>query len=457
MGQDSRQSLREKNESSDFGSHPAMRRLDGPAWKLCHLITNHIKSAARRVAMDTLPFTILLLGEPFFWLVRMRHRRQERNVSSFGQVLIVRLDEIGDVVMTTPFLRELRRNLPTAHITLVVKPAIYNLVELCPYVNTILTYDWSWSLPGPLNHLQRTARALQLARKDLWILHLDLAVVPRWEADYYHAGFLAYFSGASRRLSYSANVTDVKRDVNRGFDHLFTDVLYDNTAKHEVEHNLDVIRALGCMVHDDRLELWLSPEDGVTAEEFLTSHAVHHDSFLIACGAGAGAPKRVWPLANFIELVQWLQKEYDAYTVVVGGPGDELLGQELHRQTGDRTINLAGRLTLRQTGAALKRCHLYVGNDAGPMHIAAAVGLSVVEISCHPRSGSPLHYNSPKRFGPWGVPHTILQPDKALDPCSDGCNAAEAHCICGITVEQVKQAIACQLAQQHNSFLCEKG
>ncbi|MEM1995641.1 MAG: glycosyltransferase family 9 protein [Thermoplasmatales archaeon] len=361
------------------------------------------------------------------------------DLSQVKRVLVIRLDEIGDVVMTTPFLRELRRNLPDAWITLVVKPQVYNLVELCPYVNEVLTYDWSTN--RYLRPLQRHWRALKLARQHLWQRHFDLAIIPRWDADHYHATFVAYFSGAPWRVGYSENVNDRKQRLNGGFDHLLTRVLNDNTVKHEVEHNLEVICFLGGEVREDRLELWLGEEDEAFAERVLKSHGVRDGEPLIAFAPGAGAPKRMWPISNFIELGAWLKREYNAYIVAVGRPGEEQLGQELQRRLGDRAINVVGQTTLRQTAALLKCCQLFVGNDAGPMHLAAAAGVPVVEISCHPLNGSPLHPDSPECFGPWGVPHVVLQLEKPLAPCSEGCEAAQAHCILGVTVARVKDTI----------------
>src|SRR5215470_11631701 len=87
------------------------------------------------------PQVICWLGEPFFRLLSLRRGEGEVDLSQVNRVLIARLDEIGDVILTSAFLREFRRLLPAAWITLVVKPAVYNLVELCPYVNEVLTYD----------------------------------------------------------------------------------------------------------------------------------------------------------------------------------------------------------------------------------------------------------------------------------------------------------------------------
>jgi heptosyltransferase-2 len=156
----------------------------------------------------------------------------------------------------------------------------------------------------------------------------------------------------------------------------------------------------------------------------------------------------MWPIANFIGLGEWLRSNYHARLVVLGGVGEERLGEELQRQLGHMVINAVGWTTLRQTGALLKRCHLYVGNDAGPMHLAAAAGIPVIEISCHPLDGSPSHPNSPKRFGPWRVPHVVLRPETARDACSEACTAHQAHCILEVSLEEVKEAVAKEVSRQ---------
>src|SRR3990172_7058464 len=113
-----------------------------------------------------------LVGEPCFRLFGMPRDGGEIDPGCLKRVLVVRLDEIGDVIMTTPFLRELRRLLPDAWITLVVKPAVHNLVERCPYVNEVLTYDWRGS--RYVQPLQRRWRALALAYRHFWHRQFDV-------------------------------------------------------------------------------------------------------------------------------------------------------------------------------------------------------------------------------------------------------------------------------------------
>ncbi len=399
----------------------------------------------------TSPGTAHLIGECAFRFLGMRRKREDVSFLKVERVLVIRLDEIGDLINSTPFLRELRRNLPRASITLVVKPAVRDLVERCPYVNEVVTYDWS--TPLHRQDLHRHERALRLAWQHLWRRRFDLAIVPRWDTDYYHAQFVAYFSGARWRMTYSEGVTEEKRLLNAGLNRLFTHVFNSETIEHEVQRSLGVIRFLGGTIEDDRLELWIGEEDQAFVKRTLESYGVHRNDVLIALGPGAGSPKRMWPVTKFLELSDWVIQQTNIRIIVLGGQGEESLGQLLHCHLGERVINMVGRTTLRQAGALLKRCQLFVGNDAGPMHLAAAAGVPVVEISCHPRDGSPHHYNSPVRFRAWGVPHHVLQPETAVSPCIGACNANHAHCIETISVDQVKEAALAQLTQNTESII----
>lgn len=358
--------------------------------------------------------------------------------SDAEHVLIIRLDEIGDVLMTSPMLRELRRNLPDAEISVIVKPGVRNLIALCPYIDEVLTYDWR--APRLVRPFVRHWRALRLARRHLWKRDIDLAINPRWGVDSYYATPLMRLSRADTRVGYSERVTPAKQRHNRGHDGMLTHVITDSTVKHEVEHNLEVIRFLGGDVRDDRLEVWVSQKDEQSAARLLEKKHVSGESLLVALSPGARDAKRRWPLADFESLGRWLRDEHGATLLVVGGPAERPLGQHLIRGLRTDVINTAGRTTLRQAAALLKRCDLFVGNDTGLMHLASAAHVPVVEISCHPTTGSPLAANAPQRFGPWKVPSVVLQPRVAQPPCVEGCRADRPHCIRQVTVAQVKDA-----------------
>jgi len=359
-------------------------------------------------------------------------------------ILIVRLDGIGDMVLTSPFLRELRRNAPGALITLIVKPETRNLVEFCPYVNEVLVFDWRDF--GPLSELWRLAGTAVFARKHLRV-RFDLAVLPRWGADFYQETFLAYFSGAPCRVAYSEFSNEPKARLNRGYDRLLTRPLEGAGPKHQVEWNLDFLLSLGGNIVDKRLELWLTEDDRCFARQALAARAVREGEVLIAFAPGAGAKKRCWPVERWIELGRRLHCEFGPRIVLLGGKAEGDFGARIERELSGIAINLMGQLTLRQTGAILENCSLTVSNDSGPMHLAAAAGSGVVEISCHPRGGDPDHANSPVHFHPWGVPRDVLQPEPAAPSCSGSCTFCVPHCILGIEVATVQQAVRKLLAR----------
>ena len=360
----------------------------------------------------------------------------QSRIEDVHDILVLRPDGVGDVVMTGPFLRELRHARPNARITLIVAPRALNLVQTCPYVDRVLTIP----IPPPTavvdawwRPLARRKAAFSLARRDLWPDSYDLAIVPRWGVDHHEASILAYLSGATNRVGYSEHVSPEKQRRNRGNDRFFTLVIDDRSVKHEVERNLALLSVLQVEPSNDKLEIWLSEEDEDFASEILASP---EDERYVALGPGAGSPNRRWPIGRFVELGRSLTDQ-GARLVVLGGPGEEALGDELRRRLGSKVVNSIGRTTLRQSAAVLKRCSLFCGNDTGPMHLAAAEGIPVVEVSCHSQGGDVLHMNSPLRFGPWGVPRRIVRPKDPADGCTTGCRAPEPHCILKVQVDSV--------------------
>jgi heptosyltransferase-2 len=365
--------------------------------------------------------------EPFLWLAGRRARSPRLLLEKSRNILVIRLDEIGDLVLTTPFLRELRNATPTAWITLVVKPSVLNLVDQCPYVNEVLPYSDDRGMDR-FSVFERFRRAVSASRKHLWRRRYDVAIVPRWDIDLYDAIVLAYFSGARWRVGYSHG------DY---LDRFLSYRLRNGSLKHEVERNLEVLRSVGSHVGKNTLEVWLAHEDRVFADKVVGRIAAGSDSPIIAIAPGAGAPIRRWPLDRFTEVAGWLISRFNARVVVVGGNQD---GHFNVQEYGPSIVDMVDKTTLRQTAAILERCVLFIGNDSGPMHLAAAAGAPIVEISCHPMTASTAHSNSPSRFGPWGVAHRVIQP-LPLPGCSAGCRSDGPHCILEITVDQVKEAV----------------
>jgi heptosyltransferase-2 len=355
------------------------------------------------------------------------------------RILVVRLDRIGDVVMMGAFLRELRRGFPEAWVTLVVRPATFNLVETCPYVNEVVIFG---DPPVRLFHQGiRLIRTLYLGLFRFRREKYDLAVLPRWDFDSFAGSLLCLLSGASWRVAYSEHVNVKKADFNRGYDCFFTHTIDRRSGRHEVESNLDLLKCLGVAPAEDRLELWWTQEDDDCVEATLQSGGLAGGGRLVALAPGAAEANKIWPMSRFSEVGRWVQREYGASLVVVGGASESAMVHALVEELKPAAVSVAGKLTLRQTVALLRRCMFFVGNDSGPMHLAAAAGIPVVAVYRCVRNGDPGRVQSPSRFGPWGVPHGILQPEHSVLPCVDHCLSSSPHCILEVSVPQVLTAI----------------
>jgi len=354
-------------------------------------------------------------------------------------VLVIRPDAVGDLVLMSAFLRELRKSKKEARIILVVDERFANLLELCPWIDELQTFNSVGAVPAW--RFRKYKQVWKFARTSLRKKQIDLALLPRWDVDFHHAASTAYFSGARARIGYSETVHPGKQWFNRGSDKLLTRAIDDREPKHEVERNLDFLRAVGGTAVDDSLELWLSEEDREYAKRVFEPEGVGEDKRIIGLVPGAGHPKRQWPLGRFIQLGLLLLREFDCRIVIVGGPGDRERASRLSEALGPRAVSVAGQTTLRQTAALLERTNLVIANDSGPMHLAAAAGVPVVEISCHPADGDPLHANSPRRFHPWASQYGVVQPKHTQSPCTSSCEWHDAHCILGVSVEMVFEVV----------------
>jgi ADP-heptose:LPS heptosyltransferase len=401
---------------------------------------------AKAVTTVISPRATKILSSPFL------HQRStgegcETAALEAKKILVVRQDSIGDLVLTSSFLRELRRSNPKAWITLVVDSRMLNLVELCGHVNEVIGADLPFC--GANVNLGRVLKAFRFSRERLRSRPFDLALLPRWDCDLYHSAYLAYFSGAAKRVGYSEHVLSSKSDTNRGFDHLLTHAVQDQAPKHEVERNMDLLKRVGGTVRDTQLELWLSNEDREVIDRTLRLNEISSNDAIVALAVGAANRRRKWPLGRFIEIGRHLQRKYGIRIAVVGGAEDRQLGLRV-KDSIPGAACFAGDLSLRQTGALLERTLLVVANDSGPMHIGAAAGCSVLEISCHPKNGDPNHENSPRRFGPWTEDRAVLQPELPTAPCRSGCRENHAHCILGVTADEAKTAAEALLRPRLN-------
>ena len=369
-----------------------------------------------------------------FW--RKWLARTEEVAATPRSILVFRLDELGDVVLTTPLFRELKRLYPNARCTAVVQPAYRAILTTNHNVDEILPLreiEVKW-LPA---RARRLVSALWFYWTRLKGPRFDLALSPRWDVDESLATMLCVLTNAGRRVGHSEQVSAAKRCVNRGFDGAFDVMAPPGPVQHEVDRNLAIVEALGGRVEDRRLEICLTANDRKFASELLT----HHESgrTLVAIGIGGRAASRKWPLESYAELIARLNQHVKVQPILVCAREEETEAEKLADLLVAPPYILSG-VPLRAACAVLERCDLFVGNDSGTAHLAAAMDCPTVVVSRHPLGGDPDHANSPVRFAPRCSRYRMVQPARGAGDCRSACRSTEPHCIKLVTVETVVSA-----------------
>lgn len=377
-------------------------------------------------------------------LARLRAGRPQTldpvRVKDARRILILRLDGIGDFILMSPFFRELRRSAPTAEITLLCMPECEELARLCPYINRVIALPKSWRElnPGKWRFFSECSR---FAKQHLIPLNLDLAVNPRFDADYFHAYFLAAFSGAPIRVGYPAEVSANKRRMNPGYHRLLTHVVEPGPDPHELVRDLHLLGQIGGTAESDKLEFWHDPAARTYAQTLLSD--LPHPRLAVSFSATEN--KKLWPVDRFAAVCERFLRATSGTLVLVGPPADsagaEVLTQLIDPALRDRVFSCVGKTSLTQLAAALAQCDVLLANDSGPAHIAAAAGCGVITVRCHAENGSPMSQYSPARFGPWTARHIACQPQTMTTPCTYECDSKEPHCILQVTSDQVWQAV----------------
>ncbi len=267
------------------------------------------------------------------------------------RILVVSLSNVGDAVMTTPVLEALHRRYPAAVIDIVGDRRSSDLFEFCPYRGRIFHKDKHGGVRG----LMRLIRDLRRTR---YALIVDL-----------RTDGLAYLLLARRRL------TKWGARPPRG--------------PHAVEHLYATVGPMFGTEPIPATRLWLW--DGLEAVAAQMLQPLPAGPRL-ALGPGAKWPPKVWPSGRFIEMVEAVRDLF-AGVVILGGPGDICSALRVARGIRLPCVNLCGRTSLLEDCAVLRRCAVFVGNDSGAGHMAAALETATLTV---------FGPTDPLRFHPWG-------------------------------------------------------
>jgi ADP-heptose:LPS heptosyltransferase len=285
-----------------------------------------------------------------------------------------------------PALRAIHEKFPYAKITVAVGKPGKELLSLAGFADEILEVDRVSLRDGPtLVSIGRIARFVATVRKQKFDFVIDLH-------SYYETNILGFLSGASHRL-YS-------RRENRSLDFLGNfkpQPARERTTAHLVDRYLDLLKPLGIQDPPRTPVLRTRNADDLAVEALLKKEKAQSGELLAGIFPGAGNVSRLWPLEKFAEVADHLIRNDRVRVVVFAGPEERELVPKMRSVFPAKTI-FFDRLTIPQLASAQARLTLFISNDTGPAHIAAAVGTPVVVVMDRPEPNSYMPIGDQNRF-----------------------------------------------------------
>jgi ADP-heptose:LPS heptosyltransferase len=345
------------------------------------------------------------------------------------RILAIRLDNLGDVLVTTPAIHAIRESLPNAEITLLASPVGAQAGRLNPDIADVIESDAPWM--DPWQQLPQDPAREQALIATLREEQFDGAVIfTSYRQSPLPAAYLCYLAGIPLRLGAT---------MEGAGSLLTTRLKRQETLAHEVERNLDLVAAVGLATADrrlvldvppgvcDRMDAWWTPESGPRV-------VVH---------PGCSMPARTYPVERYVEVVRLLVERLDAQVAITGAAGErgliDALMAQLSFDVRERVTPLAGTLDFPELCGLIQTADLTITNNTGPMHVAAAVGTPVVALFALT--------NPPEQWGPWMVPHRLLNHDVPCRICYERICPRGHECLASVTPEEVFDAAIELLAE----------
>jgi lipopolysaccharide heptosyltransferase II len=308
--------------------------------------------------------------------------------------LIIRADNLGDLVMSTPAIRALKET-TGAHITVLTSQMATGIAKHISEIDEVITYDLPWVKTNNSinsNSFYEVVSQLREERFDAAVIFTVFSQNPL------PAAMLAYLANIPKRLAYCRE---------NPYD-LLTDWVPDKEPyefiKHQVERDLDLVRTIGATTADDRLALEVSESAWQEAQRKLVSENIDLGKQWIIFHAGVSEVKRQYSEEGWIEAGKKMVEQ--GYQILFTGTKNEkALTDSLVAGIGSNAFSIAGFFSLEEFIAAIKHAPLIVSVNTGTVHIAAAVGTPVVV----------LYATTNPQHSPWKVPSRVLEFDVPIE------------------------------------------
>jgi lipopolysaccharide heptosyltransferase II len=340
-------------------------------------------------------------------------------------VLCIRLDNMGDVLMTTPAIRALRHSLPGRRITLLASAGGAAGAAFMPEIDDVITYASPWmksSAGADADADFALVQALRAHRFDAAVIFTSYSQSPL------PAALLCHLAHIPLRLAHC------HENPYHLLSHWVPDPEPHDTVRHEVRRQLDLVATVGCSAGDERLSFRVTQDDAAWARRHLQAIGIDLARPWVLMHPGASAPSRRYPPALWAEAANRIAAELQCPLVFSGGAEEAQLVDTIRATLAHPSYSMAGKLDLGKFAAVLAQAPLLVANNTGPAHLAAALGTPVVD----------LYALTNPQHTPWQVPSRVLYHDVPCAMCYKSiCPKGHHDCLARLSpVRVAREAIA---------------
>jgi lipopolysaccharide heptosyltransferase II len=366
------------------------------------------------------------------WAIPPRAGTSTPGWSALERILAVRLDAMGDVLLTTPALRAIRASARSARLTLLTSSAGAAAARHVPEVDAVIVHEPSW-MPGGAGTGPDAELALVETLRDrafdgaiVFTVHTQSALP---------AAHLLRLAGIPRVLAHCREnpyglISDWVPEPEPG-----------EATRHEVQRQLDLVRRVGFTTDDERLSFRVPPEAmRRLRDETLPLLGIQPGDGApwVVIHPGASAPSRRYPAERFAAVAGRLATEDGVRIVFTGSANEVPLVERIRVSMGAPSASLAGALTLGELGALLAVAPLLIANNTGPVHVAAALGTPVVD----------LYALTNPQHTPWMVPSRVLNVDVPCAGCRRSvCPLGHGACLALVAPDDVLEAARALLVE----------
>jgi len=317
-----------------------------------------IENPVKKIIAEIINFFVAIFFLPLY-------HKKNQFPQDVRKILVLRVDHIGDVIMSTGIYRHLKKKFPESKVSVLTGIWGKEIIENNPYIDEIIVHNCPWwkRIRGEeAGYLKWLIKELPEVIKKIKKKSFDIGIDLR--GDFRHILFFLFLGRVKYKISYNRS----------GGEYLLERAVDYDISMHEIEKNFKLLEEIGIKnlpFPDKQPEIFLREEEKEKVESFLNKNKISEGTLKVVLHAGAGNKLRMWEEENFVHLIKKISEKYNTVFFLIGGSEEKKMYEEIIRKSSGNVYNLAEKLNIRDTAALIEKSSIFIGNDSSMGHLAS--------------------------------------------------------------------------------------